>query len=76
MKRIQYGKPQKCGTTQKTIFHDEKSAGRAMTRTWSRDPNVNILDMHTYICPDCGSWHFGHISYYQQTLERRANVQT
>ena len=75
MKRIQYGKPQKCRKTQKTIFHDEKSASRAMFRVWSRDPSVDMRDMHTYSCEDCKMWHFGHISYYQKTLERQTNVQ-
>lgn len=31
----------------------------------------NMFDLHTYYDPECGSWHFGHISYYQQVQEKQ-----
>lgn len=65
-RKFHVAKPKKCLTTNKTKFPNEKQAGRAMMRIWSHDPSADIHDLHTYICPDCGSWHIGHISYYQQ----------
>lgn len=60
----------RCKETRKAMFPDERSASRAMFRTWSHDSSVNIYDMHTYQCDRCGQWHFGHISYYQKFLEK------
>lgn len=57
----------KCQKTNKTKFNNEKKAGRAMMRIWSHDPSANIYDLHTYICPDCGHYHVGHKSYFQQS---------
>ena len=71
-KIIQRGKPRKCKVQQKTIFPTQDQASAAMMRAWGHDPSVNILDMHTYFHQECGGWHFGHISYYQQSLEKNA----
>jgi hypothetical protein len=60
--------PKKCRTTHKTKFKTEKTAAKAMMRIWAHDPSADIYDLHTYICPDCGGWHVGHKSYYQQSL--------
>jgi len=59
----------RCPIQHKTKFKTEKEAGRAMMRCWGRDSSVNIFDMHTYYHDKCQSWHFGHISYYQKSLE-------
>lgn len=55
----------KCPTSKKSMFRTEKEAGRVMMRIWSHDSSADIHDLHTYICPDCGSWHVGHRSYYE-----------
>ena len=66
-KRFYLPKPKKCGTTGKTMFALKKDASFAMMRVWSHDPSVDILDMHTYQCPHCNSFHFGHKSYYEMS---------
>lgn len=71
MKSKRFVKAKKCKQTNKAKFPTEKLAGKAMMRTWSHDTSANIYDLHTYICPDCGSWHFGHISYYQMQLAKQ-----
>ena len=60
----------KCPTTKKSMFSSEKEAGRAMMRVWSHDPSADIKDLHTYLCSDCKSYHFGHISYFQMSLAK------
>jgi len=60
----------KCPKTKKTSFPDEKRAGRAMMRIWSHDTSADIYDLHTYVCPDCGMWHVGHISFYEKVKEK------
>jgi hypothetical protein len=62
-------KSRKCPTQHKTMFPTEQDAGRAMMRIWSHDPSANIYDLHTYKCPDCGTYHIGHISYYKKSLD-------
>jgi hypothetical protein len=69
MKRIQYGKPKKCPVQHKTQFETEDMANRAMFRAWGHDPQMDIKDMHTYQCPACKTWHFGHISYFKAFQE-------
>lgn len=62
----------RCRVTKKAMFPDEPSASKAMFRTWSHDPSVDIFDMHTYTCEHCGHWHFGHISYYEKFKQKQA----
>jgi len=80
MKRTIQIKSKKCKTTRKTIFPNEDLANRAMFRAWGHDPNIDIKDMHTYLCPDSDvnspHWHFGHISYYQKYLEKNGRTET
>jgi len=80
MKRTIQIKSKKCKTTRKTIFPNEDLANRAMFRAWGHDPNIDIKDMHTYLCPDSDvsnpHWHFGHISYYQRYLEKNGRTET
>lgn len=65
-----YRKPgRKCPVTHKTMFKGEAQANKAKFRIWSHDPQANIMDLHSYLCPDCGTWHIGHVSYYQKTLQ-------
>lgn len=64
-----------CPTPRKTPYATQAKASRAMMRCWSHDPSLNMLDMHTYLCP-CGKWHFGHISYYKKYLERKQTNET
>jgi len=66
-------KIKKCPVTGKTQFATEKLANRAKMRIWSHDPNADINDLHSYVCPDCKSWHVGHISYYEKSLENENN---
>jgi len=67
--RVKFRKPKKCKATGKSKFSSERDAGRAMMRIWSHDTSADIHDLHTYICESCGSWHVGHISYYQESLK-------
>lgn len=62
----------RCKATRKAMFPDEKSANKAMFRTWSHVPSADILDLHTYKCDLCGHWHFGHISYYEKFKQKQA----
>jgi hypothetical protein len=62
--------PKKCPKTGKTMFATEDMASRSMMRMWSHDPQANIHDLHTYVCPDCLAYHVGHISYFQQAQAR------
>ena len=61
----------KCPVQHKSMFPTQDIASRAMMRAWGHDSSMDILDMHTYVCPDCGHWHFGHISYFKQVQERQ-----
>lgn len=45
-----------------------------MMRIWSHDTSANIYDLHTYVCPDCKSWHVGHKSYYEKTIQNPVPV--
>ena len=63
-----------CRVQKKAMFDTEKEAGYAMRRAWSHDPSVNILDIHTYVCPSCKKWHFGHISKYEQYLAKQSQI--
>ena len=64
----------KCPKTKKTKFSNERKAGRAKMRIWSHDPSADIYDLHTYKCPDCGSYHIGHKSYFEKTQARLDTV--
>lgn len=66
-----FRKAPRCKKTGKAKFQNEGQAGKAMMRTWSHVPSADIYDLHTYVCPDCGHWHFGHKSYYAKELEKR-----
>ena len=56
------------------MFQTDAQADRAKMRIWSHDPSADILDLHSYLCEFCGSWHVGHKSYYEKKLEQeRAN---
>lgn len=70
LKRGAFLSPKKCRMTHKTILSNEKEASRVLMRIWGHDPKADINDLHTYLCPDCGGWHVGHKSYYQQKLAR------
>lgn len=61
----------KCRVQKKTCYDTEREASFAMFRVWSHDPSMDILDMHTYTCPACKKWHFGHISHYQTYLKNQ-----
>lgn len=65
-----YRKPgKKCPVTHKTMFKQESQADKAKMRIWSHDPHANIMDLHSYLCPDCGHYHVGHVSYYEKSLQ-------
>lgn len=75
-RKSQFKQRPKCYVQKKTMYKTEKEAGFALRRTWSHDPSVNILDMHTYLCDKCGAWHFGHISYHKAYLEKIQQTST
>jgi len=59
----------RCIVQKKAMYTTEKEAGYAMRRAWSHDPSMDMTDIHVYKCPNCGFWHFGHISYYKKYLQ-------
>jgi len=69
-----FKKPKKCFTTGKSKLPTENAALKTMFRIWSHDTKADIHDLHVYVCPDCGSWHVGHISYYQKELAKQAST--
>ena len=73
-RRFRFPAPKKCPVTRKTMFKKEEWANRAKMRIWSHDPSANIMDLHTYLCPDCGQYHIGHKSYYEKYLQQGATV--
>ena len=67
--------PRKCLHCKKTIYNTREQARTGMMRVISHDPGVNMLDMHTYECPHSnGKYHFGHKSYYEQSLDKDNTV--
>ena len=58
-RRFHPHKPKKCPRTHKTMFKKQSDASYAMMRTWAHDTRMDIKKYHTYLCPDCASWHFG-----------------
>lgn len=75
-KRFHVSKPRKCKRTGKTMFEEEKQASRAMMRVWSHDTSMNIYDYHTYLCPDCKTYHFGNKRHYEKTQNVPAPIAT
>lgn len=71
MKRSRFKKNKKCSKTGKSKFPTESVALKTMFRIWSHDTKADIYDLHAYICPDCGSWHVGHKSYYAKELAKQ-----
>ena len=65
MKHKHLSNPKKCKSTGKTRYKKRKYASIAMMRVISHDPNADMFDLHTYICPDCKGWHFGHQKWYK-----------
>lgn len=57
--------PRKCRTTRKTMFNNQYQASRAMMRVISHDPSAEMFNLHTYVCPDCGKWHFGNKKWFE-----------
>lgn len=55
-----------CKFTGKTQYPNQTSARIAMMRVISHT-TVDMFDLHTYECPDCSKWHFGHKSYYEKS---------
>lgn len=68
-RRYRIPTPKKCKKTGKTMFPKQQQAQYAMGRVISHT-TTNMFDLHTYSCEHCGQWHFGHKSYYEQTLKR------
>lgn len=66
----------KCPITKKSMFVTEAEADRVKMRVWSHDPQANIRDLHSYLCPDCNHYHVGHKSYYQMAQNKIANSQS
>lgn len=66
-----FPKPKKCKVQGKTKYATEDAARKGLTLSWGKDPSMNLKDMHTYLCPSCHTYHFGHISYYQKALEKQ-----
>jgi hypothetical protein len=55
-----------CWSTGKTQYPNQAAARIAMMRVISHDPHANMFDLHTYICPYCSKWHFGHKIYFKK----------
>lgn len=68
-RRYHLPKPKKCPKTGKTMYGTPDLASKAMMRTWSHDPTMNIYNYHTYTCPDCGTWHFGNKKHYEKSIQ-------
>lgn len=66
-------KVRKCRKTGKTMFSQQRQAQIAMGRVISHT-TTNMFDLHTYLCPDCQKWHFGHKSYYERSLQQGLTV--
>ena len=64
-------KSKKCKSTGKTKYRSEKEANTALIRWWSMGEHIDIYDMHPYVCPDCGKYHYGHKSYYEKYLQKQ-----
>jgi hypothetical protein len=67
--------PKKCKQTGKTIFKKQSQASYAMMRTISHT-TTDMFDLHTYLCPSCSNWHFGHKSYFEKSLAKNNEVST
>lgn len=65
MKISRRSKIKKCPVTRKTMFNKQSQAQYAMMRTISHDPNADMFNLHTYVCPDCGKWHFGNRKWFE-----------
>jgi hypothetical protein len=55
----------------KTIYPSENDARRGITMIWSKDPNADLNDLHSYYCVECEGWHNGHRSYYLKLLQKQ-----
>lgn len=66
--------PSKCKQTGKTRYKTEDDASLGMMRAWGHDPDMNIMDYHTYQCPDCHDYHFGNRKHYEKYLQSQANL--
>jgi hypothetical protein len=70
-KKFFHRNPKKCPKTHKTMFEKQSDASYAMMRTWAHDTKADIYDLHTYKCDVCNHWHFGHISYFEQSKSKQ-----
>ena len=68
--RKSQGKAGICDFTGKTIYVTDADAKKGMTLIWGADPSADLKDMHTYRCERYAHYHVGHISAYQNYLER------
>ena len=66
----------KCPKTFKTMYNTERQAGTAMMHVISHDPHANMFDLHVYLCPDCGKWHFGHQKWFVASQQKSNTVST
>lgn len=64
-RRFHLPKPKKCPKTRKTMFSKQSQARYAMGRVISHT-SEDMFDLHTYVCPHCSQWHFGHRSTYDR----------
>lgn len=68
-RKFRFPAPKKCPVTRKTMFKKEEWANKAKMYIWSHDPQAKLEDLHVYPCDHCHTFHVGHISYYQKSLQ-------
>lgn len=77
-RKFRLPKSRKCPAQGKTIFNTQEQARYAMMRVISHDPHTNMFDLHTYPCPHKVDgkehFHFGHVSYYEKSLQQSVAV--
>lgn len=67
-------KSKQCPVQHKAMYPTFELASRAMMRVWGRDPSISMTDFHTYLCPHCSTYHFGHPSYYAEELKKNGQA--
>lgn len=50
----------RCKVGHKKKYKTKQSASNALLKLWLNRPELGMLEMHVYKCPNCGYWHVGH----------------
>ena len=57
----------------KKKYPTQKKAQHALGVAYSYG-RIELGDLHTYHCPDCGSWHLGHPKWYQPEKDNTVSI--